>query len=38
VSAAEGMREAAISGVGIAVVSDWLFSPELASGVVESAL
>ncbi|HEY1536737.1 MAG TPA: substrate binding domain-containing protein, partial [Polyangiaceae bacterium] len=37
-SAAEGLREAVLSGLGIAVVSEWLFSPELASGSVESAL
>jgi DNA-binding transcriptional LysR family regulator len=38
VSAAEAMREAVLSGLGIVVVSEWLFSPELASGAVESAL
>jgi DNA-binding transcriptional LysR family regulator len=38
VSAAEGLREAVLSGLGIAVVSEWLFSPELGSGTVESAL
>jgi len=38
VSAGEGLREAVLSGLGIAVVSEWLFSPELASGAVESAL
>ena len=38
VSAAEGLREAVLSGLGIAVVSEWLFSPELASGAVESTL
>jgi DNA-binding transcriptional LysR family regulator len=38
VSAAEGMREAVLSGLGFAVVSEWLFSPELASGAVESVL
>jgi DNA-binding transcriptional LysR family regulator len=38
VSAAEGMRDAVLSELGIAVVSEWLFSPELASGTVESAL
>jgi DNA-binding transcriptional LysR family regulator len=38
VSAAEGMREAVLSELGIAVVSEWLFSPELASGAVESVL
>jgi DNA-binding transcriptional LysR family regulator len=38
VSAAEGLREAVLSGVGVVVVSEWLFSPELASGAVESVL
>jgi DNA-binding transcriptional LysR family regulator len=38
VSAAEGLREAVLSRVGIAVVSEWLFSPEMASGAVESVL
>jgi len=38
VSAAEGLREAVLSGLGMVVVSEWLFSPELASGAVESAL
>ena len=38
VSAAEGMREAVLSELGIAVVSEWLFSPELASGAISSAL
>jgi DNA-binding transcriptional LysR family regulator len=37
-TAAEGLREAVLSGVGIVVVSEWLFSPELASGAVESVL
>jgi DNA-binding transcriptional LysR family regulator len=37
VSSGEGLREAVLSGLGIAVVSEWLFSPELASGAVESA-
>jgi DNA-binding transcriptional LysR family regulator len=38
VSAAEGLREAVLSGLGFAVVSEWLFSPELASGAVASVL
>ncbi|MDB4941598.1 MAG: transcriptional regulator [Labilithrix sp.] len=38
VSSGEGLREAVLSGVGIAIVSEWLFSPELASGEVESVL
>jgi DNA-binding transcriptional LysR family regulator len=38
VSAGEAMREAVLSGLGVAVVAEWLFSPELASGAVESTL
>jgi DNA-binding transcriptional LysR family regulator len=38
VSAGEGLREAVLSGLGLVVVSEWLFSPELASGAVESVL
>jgi DNA-binding transcriptional LysR family regulator len=38
VNAAEAMRDAVLSGLGFAVVSEWLFTPELASGVIESAL
>jgi len=38
VSAPEGLREAVLSGLGMVVVSEWLFSPELASGAVESVL
>jgi DNA-binding transcriptional LysR family regulator len=32
VSSGEGMREAVLAGLGIAIVSEWLFSPELATG------
>jgi DNA-binding transcriptional LysR family regulator len=38
VNAAEGLRDAVLSGLGIVVTSEWLFSPELASGAVESVL
>lgn len=38
VSAAEGMRAAVLSGMGLAVASRWMFSPELASGKVEAVL
>jgi DNA-binding transcriptional LysR family regulator len=34
VSAAEGMREAVIAGLGLAVATAWSFAPELASGAV----
>ncbi|GAB7544056.1 LysR family transcriptional regulator [Cupriavidus sp. 8B] len=38
VSAAEGMRTAVLSGMGLAVASRWMFSPELASGTVVAVL
>lgn len=37
-SAAEGVRAAVIAGVGLAVGSDWMFAPEIASGEVVSVL
>lgn len=38
VSAAEGVRAAVLSGTGLAVVSEWMFAPELAAGAVHSVL
>jgi DNA-binding transcriptional LysR family regulator len=38
VSAAEGMRTAVLNGMGLAIASRWMFSPELASGEVEAVL
>lgn len=38
VNAAEGVREAVFSGLGLAVASEWMFAPELRSGVVRSVL
>jgi DNA-binding transcriptional LysR family regulator len=38
VSAAEGMRTAVLNGMGLAVASRWMFSPELASGKVKAVL
>ncbi|MPW23883.1 LysR family transcriptional regulator [Paraburkholderia sp. CNPSo 3157] len=38
VSAAEGMRKAVLGGMGLAVASRWMFSPELASGEVQTVL
>ncbi|OYU76685.1 MAG: transcriptional regulator [Alphaproteobacteria bacterium PA3] len=38
VSAAEGVRAAVIAGIGLAVGSDWMFAPEIASGEVVSVL
>ncbi|HIH2747072.1 LysR family transcriptional regulator [Burkholderia aenigmatica] len=38
VSAAEGVRAAVLGGMGLAVASRWMFSPELASGTVQAVL
>ncbi|ANN76127.1 LysR family transcriptional regulator [Bordetella flabilis] len=38
VSAAEGMRAAVLSDMGLAVASEWMFSPELADGKVRTVL
>ncbi|WP_424683147.1 LysR family transcriptional regulator [Frateuria sp. YIM B11624] len=38
VTAAEGVREAVFAGLGLAVASEWMFAPELASGAVKSIL
>lgn len=38
VTAAEGVREAVFAGLGLAVASEWMFAPELVSGIVESVL
>jgi len=38
VNAAEGVRAAVCAGVGVAIVSEWMFAPELASGAVEPLL
>ncbi|HSB27705.1 MAG TPA: LysR family transcriptional regulator [Pyrinomonadaceae bacterium] len=37
-SAAEGVREAVLTGQGLAIASRWMFAPELASGVVVTVL
>ncbi len=37
-SAAEGVREAVISGLGLAVASEWMFAPELERGDVKAVL
>lgn len=34
VGAAEGLRAAVLADIGLAVASDWMFTPELASGAV----
>jgi DNA-binding transcriptional LysR family regulator len=38
VSAAEGVRESVLAGLGLAIASEWMFAPELASGAVISVL
>jgi DNA-binding transcriptional LysR family regulator len=38
VSAAEGVRAAVMADMGIAVASEWMFAPELASGQVQRLL
>jgi DNA-binding transcriptional LysR family regulator len=37
-SAAEGVREAVFDGLGLAVASEWMFAPEIASGRVRRVL
>jgi DNA-binding transcriptional LysR family regulator len=37
-TAAEGVREAVFAGMGLAVASEWMFAPELASGKVRRVL
>jgi DNA-binding transcriptional LysR family regulator len=38
VSAAEGIRSAVLAGIGLSIVSEWMFSRELASGAVKAVL
>jgi DNA-binding transcriptional LysR family regulator len=38
VSAAEGVRESVLAGLGLAIASEWMFAPELKSGAVKSVL
>jgi DNA-binding transcriptional LysR family regulator len=38
VSAAEGVREAVLGGLGYTVASEWMFAPELASGEVRAVV
>ncbi|MGV3510747.1 MAG: LysR family transcriptional regulator [Novosphingobium sp.] len=38
VTAAEGLRAAVLADMGFAVASDWMFSPEIASGAVVRVL
>jgi DNA-binding transcriptional LysR family regulator len=38
VTAAEGVREAVLAGMGLAVSSEWMFSPEITAGEVKRIL
>jgi DNA-binding transcriptional LysR family regulator len=38
ITAAEGVREAVLSGLGLAIASEWMFAPELNRGLVEAVL
>jgi DNA-binding transcriptional LysR family regulator len=38
ISAAEGVREAVLSGLGFAIASEWMFFPELKRGAVRAVL
>lgn len=38
VSAAEGVRAAVLADMGLTLVSEWMFAPELASGLVKPVL
>jgi DNA-binding transcriptional LysR family regulator len=38
ITAAEGVRAAVISGIGLTIATDWMFLPELASGTVRLLL
>jgi DNA-binding transcriptional LysR family regulator len=38
VSAAEGVRAAVLADAGLAIASEWMFSPEIANGTVKTVL
>jgi DNA-binding transcriptional LysR family regulator len=38
VNAAEAVREAVLSGLGLAIASEWMFAPELKTGCVQRVL
>lgn len=38
ITAAEGVREAVLGGMGLAVASEWMFAPELERGLVKAVL
>jgi DNA-binding transcriptional LysR family regulator len=38
VTTSEGLREAVLAGLGFAIVSEWLFTPEIITGAVRTVL
>ena len=38
VASTEALREAVLANLGIAIISEWLFTPELASGTIRAVL
>ncbi len=38
VTAAEGVRAAVLADMGVAIASEWMFAPELASGAVKAVV
>jgi DNA-binding transcriptional LysR family regulator len=38
ITAAEGIREAVLAGLGLTIASEWMFAPELQAGTVKSVL
>lgn len=38
ISAAEGIREAVLAGLGLTISSEWMFAPELQAGTVKAVL
>lgn len=38
INAAEGIREAVLSGIGLTIASEWMFDPELKDGRVRAAM
>jgi DNA-binding transcriptional LysR family regulator len=38
ISAAEGVRAAVFANAGIAIVSEWMFTPEIADGTIKAVL
>jgi DNA-binding transcriptional LysR family regulator len=38
VTAAEGLRAAVLANAGLAIVSEWMFAPEIADGTMKVVL